>query len=196
LDIDAFTERVSRKLVLRFSVGSLVAFAALAWLLAYATGRTLASLFRTDRPLSEALAVGLATGTAVSLAVAAAVLRAPALLRFREFLRSAYAKTSLRRGDMLVVALSAGVGEELLFRGAIQPLLGNGWTSLVFALLHTGLPRSRLLLAFWLYVFAVSLALGVLYQHYGLAAAMAAHAAFDLVFLLWSAHVLTATAGA
>ena len=191
LDIDAFTERVSRKLILGISVGSLIAFAALAWGLAYAEGRTLASLFRTDRSLSEALAVGLVIGSVVSLAVTGAVLHAPALHRFREFLRAAYAKAGLHRGDMLIVALNAGVGEELLFRGAIHPLLGNGWTSLVFALLHTGLPRSRLLVAFGLYVFAVSLGLGVLYEHYGLAAAMAAHAVYDLVFLVWSAHALT-----
>jgi uncharacterized protein len=191
LDIDVLTERLSRKLVLRVSLGSLVAFAVLAWLITYADGRTIASLFRTDRPLSEALAVGLVTGTLVSLGVTAAVLRAPALVRFREFLRGAYSKLRLHRGDMLIVALNAGVGEELLFRGAIHPLLGNGWTSLVFALLHTGIPRSRLLAAFGLYVFAVSLGLGVLYEHYGLAAAMAAHAVYDLVFLVWSAHALT-----
>jgi membrane protease YdiL (CAAX protease family) len=194
LDIDALTERISRKLILRVSVGSLVAFAAIAWLIAYAQARTLASLFWTNRPWSEAIAIGAVTGTVMSLVVTATVLHAPALLRFREFLRGAYAKASLRRSDLLIVSLNAGIGEELLFRGVIHPLLGNGWTSLIFALLHTGLPRGRLQVVFGLYVFVVSLALGIVYESYGLAAAMAAHAAFDLLFLLWSAHALTARA--
>lgn len=194
LDTDAFIARVSRKLVLGASVGSLVALAALAWLVASVQRRTFASLFWTGRPLPEAIAIGLVAGTVASVAVTAAVLHAHALRGFGAFLRAAYSKASLRRRDMLVVALNAGVGEELLFRGTVQPLLGIGWTSFVFALLHTGVPRSRSLAAFGLYVFAMSLGLGVLYERYGLAAAMAAHAAFDLVFLVWSAHALATQA--
>lgn len=41
----------------------------------------------------------------------------------------------------LVLALCSGVGEELLFRGAMQPALGYVPTSLIFGLLHTGPDR-------------------------------------------------------
>jgi membrane protease YdiL (CAAX protease family) len=56
----------------------------------------------------------------------------------------------------LLLSLSAGVGEEVLFRGALQPLvasltrsdaLGVGLSSLLFAALHAATPR-YLLLAF------------------------------------------------
>jgi len=43
-------------------------------------------------------------------------------------------------GDPLgiaTIALSAGICEEILFRGAMQPRLGVLWTSLVFAAIHT-----------------------------------------------------------
>jgi len=43
-------------------------------------------------------------------------------------------------GDPLgiaTIALSAGICEEVLFRGAMQPRLGVLWTSLVFAAIHT-----------------------------------------------------------
>jgi membrane protease YdiL (CAAX protease family) len=192
LDIDAFLARVSRQLVLRVSIGSLVVFAALAWLVTVVQGRSLASLHWTEQPLPKMLALGLLAGVAASLAVTAAVLYAPLLRGFRAFLRAAYASARLRRADMLVVALNAGVGEELLFRGALQPLLGLAWTSLAFALLHTGIPRSPALAAFALYTFAMGLGLGAFYERCGLAAAMAAHAAFDFVFLVWSAHALPA----
>ena len=35
------------------------------------------------------------------------------------------------------VALAAGICEEALFRGALQPRMGILWTSLVFALIHS-----------------------------------------------------------
>lgn len=193
LDTDALVARVSRKVVLGASVGSLVLFAAVAWLAAAAQRRTLASLFWADGSLASALVFGLLVGVVAALAVTAAVLYTSALRDFRALLRAAYAKARLRRADMLLVAVNAGTGEELLFRGIVQPLLGLGWTSLVFALLHLpGVPRSRGRAAFGLYVFVVSLALGALYERRGLAAAMAAHAAFDFVFLVWSARALAA----
>lgn len=45
-----------------------------------------------------------------------------------------------RLGDpagIATIALSAGICEEALFRGALQPRLGILWTSLVFATIHT-----------------------------------------------------------
>jgi membrane protease YdiL (CAAX protease family) len=188
----ALLARLSRQLVLRVSVGSLAVAVAVAWLVTAGQRRSLASLRWVEGHLPGALAVGLVAGATASLAVTAAALYAPVLGRLRAFLRAAYAKAALGRADMLVVAVNAGVGEELLFRGALQPVVGIASTSLVFALLHCGVPRSGARAAFGLYVFTVSLALGVLYERCGLAAVMAAHAAFDFVFLVWTAHALGA----
>ena len=38
--------------------------------------------------------------------------------------------------QMALVALAAGIGEETLFRGALQPRLGLFWASMIFGLLH------------------------------------------------------------
>jgi membrane protease YdiL (CAAX protease family) len=46
--------------------------------------------------------------------------------------------------EAALLALTSAVGEELLFRGAIQPSLGIWWTTSIFALLHLP-PRARLL---------------------------------------------------
>ena len=43
--------------------------------------------------------------------------------------------------DVLVLAISSSVGEELLFRGAMQPTLGLWPTSIIFGLMH--LPPRR-----------------------------------------------------
>ena len=42
-------------------------------------------------------------------------------------------------GAIAVLAVSSAVGEELLFRGALQPMLGLLLTSVIFAALHGGL---------------------------------------------------------
>ena len=38
--------------------------------------------------------------------------------------------------EILYVSLCAGIGEEILFRGAIQPLIGIIFTAVVFVVLH------------------------------------------------------------
>ncbi|HEY2253807.1 MAG TPA: CPBP family intramembrane glutamic endopeptidase [Planctomycetaceae bacterium] len=38
--------------------------------------------------------------------------------------------------DLLLVAMVAGIGEELLFRGVLQSLIGNFWSNVIFGLLH------------------------------------------------------------
>jgi uncharacterized protein len=48
-------------------------------------------------------------------------------------------------GAITVLAVSSAVGEELLFRGALQPMIGLLTTAVIFAALHGGLnPRFRL----------------------------------------------------
>ncbi|HEU0199210.1 MAG TPA: CPBP family intramembrane glutamic endopeptidase [Burkholderiaceae bacterium] len=82
------------------------------------------------------------------------------------------------------IGLYAGVGEELLFRAALQPLLGMGWSSGLFALAHVrtatlaGRLRNRAL--YLGNVFVVSLGLALLYTHVGLLAAILAHASIDI----------------
>ena len=47
--------------------------------------------------------------------------------------------------DLLLVALVAGIGEELLFRGVLQPLLGRVGSNILFGLLHFITPLYALL---------------------------------------------------
>lgn len=90
--------------------------------------------------------------------------------------------------EFAMVALLAGVGEELLFRGVFQtkligwttPLVGLWLASLVFGLAHA---LSRLYFAF---AVVVGLFLGWLAFQYGdLVAPMVAHALYDFVALLY-----------
>jgi membrane protease YdiL (CAAX protease family) len=52
-------------------------------------------------------------------------------------------------GAIALLAVSSAIGEELLFRGALQPLIGFWLTALIFGLLHGGFnDRFRLWAAF------------------------------------------------
>jgi membrane protease YdiL (CAAX protease family) len=130
------------------------------------------------------LAVGLLIGSSVAAGSTATFLTLPGLGGARDLARRLLDSARLTTSDVVLVAVVAGVGEELLFRGTLQPLLGLWGTSLLFALLHSGLPRSRGRAAYALFVFAAGTGLGVLYRESGLAAAMSAHAVVDLIFLL------------
>jgi membrane protease YdiL (CAAX protease family) len=88
---------------------------------------------------------------ALGLAAAAALIAGSAWLTRRvaagERLARALAETigPLRPGQAWVLALASGIGEEALFRGALQPVAGLWLASLVFALAHF-VPRRELLL--------------------------------------------------
>jgi uncharacterized protein len=75
----------------------------------------------------------------------------------------------------LTIGLSAGIGEECLFRGAAQPRLGLVFTSLLFAVLHTQYTISPALLQ----VFVLALLLGLTRQRANTTTAIAAHATYN-----------------
>ena len=61
-----------------------------------------------------------------------------------------------------VLALISGAAEELFFRGAMQPILGLWWTSLIFGVLHSG-PKWALL-AWSIWAFVMGLLFGWIFE--------------------------------
>ncbi len=81
----------------------------------------------------------------------------------------------------LLLGISAGVGEELLFRGAIQPRFGLFLTSLTFAFLHA--PQYGLSFVV-LGLFGMGVILGIERMRYGTSAAIITHAVFNTLAVL------------
>lgn len=89
----------------------------------------------------------------------------------------------LSRKEIVLVCFLVGLCEEWLFRGGLQPLIGNGWTSLAFTLLHVRYIKKPLL---FFGVFAISYVLGILFEASGgLIVPVLAHALIDLIQALY-----------
>jgi membrane protease YdiL (CAAX protease family) len=88
-----------------------------------------------------------------------------------------------------IVGICAGVGEELLFRAALQPLVGLWVGAVVFTAAHarTAMFASQSYLKRAVYlvnVFAAGVVLGLVFEHLGLVAAILIHATVDIAGLL------------
>ena len=84
--------------------------------------------------------------------------------------------------EILFLSFCAGVGEEIVFRGMIQPWLGILTTSFMFIALHGYMSYSSWpKVIFGLILFAVGTILGILGEYLGLLAAIVAHIIYDIV---------------
>jgi uncharacterized protein len=99
----------------------------------------------------------------------------------------ALAAIDLSGSKPVVVGLAAGIGEELLFRAALLPLLGLWGSSAAFALAHlrtasfaSGWPQRIVYVAG---TFVAGITLGLVFVHVGLLAVIGVHALIDIVSL-------------
>ncbi len=76
-----------------------------------------------------------------------------------------------------VLALAAGIGEEILFRGAIQPILGKWFTSILFAVAHV---QYGLLTPATAALFIISMSLGIIRERHNTTVAIYVHVGYDL----------------
>jgi len=79
----------------------------------------------------------------------------------------------------IVLGVSAGIGEEITLRGALQPRLGLWWTSLLFASLHVQYSWFGMLA-----ILALGLILGTIRQRTSTTVAMIAHGLYDIAAVM------------
>jgi uncharacterized protein len=84
----------------------------------------------------------------------------------------------------VLVSVCAGVGEELLFRGAVQYWLGIPLTAVVFVALHGYLhPLDWRVSIYGAFMVLAMIGLGTIAQRAGLLAPMIAHTVIDIVLI-------------
>ncbi len=77
-----------------------------------------------------------------------------------------------------ILSFAAGLGEETLFRGALQPVFGKWATAVLFALVHV---QYGLLTPAALALFIVGLSLGFIRERYNTTLAVIVHAGYNLI---------------
>lgn len=77
----------------------------------------------------------------------------------------------------LLMAISTAIGEEVLFRGALQPIFGMFFTTLFFALIHLQYTLTPAALI----IFGVGLGLAYIRKRYGTVAAILAHFTYNFI---------------
>jgi membrane protease YdiL (CAAX protease family) len=80
-------------------------------------------------------------------------------------------------GLAFLLAATAAVGEEIAFRGALQPVLGFWPTAIIFALTHI----QYALTPAWLIILGVALAFGWLRMHYSTTVSMMTHFLYNFI---------------
>lgn len=180
-DLEALGRSVSLTVLWAQAIG----FVALAWLGAGFVVRrdgaaTLARLGLTRafsvRWWAAATVVGLATAFAVDASWALTDPGAKADLdRVVEALFGPILQTGL--AGAITIGVSAGVGEEILFRGALQPRFGLLATAALFTVMHTQYSISPALGQ----VFIMGLLLGLVRQRANTTTAIAAHGTYNFI---------------
>jgi uncharacterized protein len=98
-----------------------------------------------------------------------------------------YSRLDLSGWNPVWIALAAALGEELLFRGALQPLIGIWLTSVLFVVSHIRAYRfstlDKRVLFQSLGIFTVSVVFGFMALYIGLITAIIVHAVIDIIGL-------------
>jgi hypothetical protein len=164
-------------------IGLYGAMALVALVIAAARGNP--DLYRLDPSMPPLwLAISPAIGFGVGLSVVGATRLATKHFQWARDLHSSFRDLlgPLTGKEIIILALASSIGEELLFRGALQPWLGIWIQGGIFALLHVG-PGKRFL-PWTISAFVLGIAFGGLAQWTGnLGGPIAAHFAINFLNL-------------
>jgi membrane protease YdiL (CAAX protease family) len=126
---------------------------------------------------------GLLVGAAIGF-MAWAIIRAPGFTPLRERYAMLIGLHVQQRSMRIAISICAGVGEELFFRGALQPWLGIPVTAVVFVAIHGYLdPRDKRLFIYGAALTLGMMVLGWMADVQGLVGPMVAHTLIDIILL-------------
>src|SRR5690606_280534 len=112
------------------------------------------------------------------------IIKLPFLSSTRNFFTRLISELQLNTVQIVFVSICAGIGEELLFRGAIQPVAGIFITSLVFVALHGYLnPFNPRIIVYGVFMTFFIIFLGYLTERLGILSSIVAHTVIDIYLL-------------
>ncbi len=144
---------------------------------------SLAAFMKGDSVWYQQLLIGLVFGF-ITAKAGWGIVALPFMSETRMFFVEIIKPLRLSWLEIIFVSVSAGIGEELLFRGAVQPFLGIWTTAFLFVLLHGYLnPFNLSMSVYGIYMTVVIGVLGYFTEYFGILSAIAAHAVIDVYLL-------------
>ena len=175
---------MSRRTLFQLAAGSLVLFATSGWAIMHFFGPvSLSESIVQGLSLPLQLGIGAAMGLVLGF-MAWGLVGLSFFDQTREFFMNIIGPWQLNWLEIVFVSCCAGIGEEILFRGAIQPWLGIWWTSLLFVVIHGYIsPFNGPLSVYGFFMVLVIVIIGWTAVKWGLTVAIAAHTVIDIVLL-------------
>ncbi len=166
--------------------GTLLLFPALGWfILQFFEENPVDIMLRGELPIIIQFLYGLGLGVIFGK-FACWVISIPALRESSEKYVRMISSLKLRLPAILFLSFCAGFGEELLFRGAIQPLLGIWLTAIIFVAIHGYInPLNWRISVYGLAMTLIIACLGWMTERWGIFSACAAHMAIDVVLFTY-----------
>lgn len=175
---------IKKKTIMWLALGTLVVFGGIgAALIPYVRDIGIIVFITGFEPLWLQLIAGILFGI-ITAKAGWQMIELPIMTKTKNFFASLFKPLKLTNGQIVFISICAGVGEELLFRGAIQPLLGIWITAILFVLIHGYLNPFNLPLTYYgIYMVLVIGVMGLMTEHLGILTAMIAHTLIDIILL-------------
>jgi hypothetical protein len=175
---------ISKKSIMLLALGTLIIFGGLGLAFIPFVRETDSFIYLSGiKPLWLQLLAGLTLGIVTAKAGWQIVLM-PRLRKTKIFFTSIIKPLDLTILEIILISACAGIGEELFFRGVVQPLLGVWATSVLFVLLHGYLnPFNLPLTLYGLYMVLVIGVIGLFAEYLGILSSIIAHSVIDFILL-------------
>lgn len=163
---------------------TLIGFSAIGLLLIYFfQDQSIPRLFLEPVHWGYQLLIGIAVGY-ISAILALQVIHLPWLAETNRYYTDLVQQFELTAPKIIFISICAGVGEEILFRGAIQHWLGVVVTAILFVAIHGYInPADWRISIYGLFMTLVMIIIGYMTVHLGLISSITAHFMIDLVLL-------------
>lgn len=175
-----------RSLTLALAAATVIGMPLLAWvIMSFLPDFDYPAYFISETPILWQIAAGMLYGT-----IAAFLAQGIISLKFMKKLTFRYAEMigsmNLNTNDIIFISFCAGFGEEVLFRGVIQPHLGIFATSVIFVALHGYISFVNWRMSIYGgFMTLVIIGIGYLVEWGGLIPAIIAHTIIDVILLLF-----------
>lgn len=155
-----------------------------AFLILFFSGKPLFSWYVNHYPLVFQALIGGVAAIPLAFIFIFIGLRIRFFSDVRDIFEKLFKSARLNTFDIAVTSVMAGVFEEILFRGVLQPFLGLWLTSFIFILLHGYFnPKSLNMTVTGILAFGLSCVIGVFFERFGIISAISLHTVYDFLAL-------------